>query len=95
MTITCKNHEEKLIIHLSDKFDFSEMEEFKSTYEDSAAKNYIVDFGETNYMDSSGLGMLLNMKRAKGDNPIELINCKDQIKKVLVVSRFDEHFNII
>jgi len=94
MAITFSKKEEEVTIFLGDKFDFSELDVFKSAYKDNPGKNYVVDFRETNYMDSSGLGMLLSMKRAAGGNAIDLINCKAQIKKVLVVSRFDEHFNI-
>jgi anti-anti-sigma regulatory factor len=34
------------------------------------------------------------MKRSVGDKKISLVNCKPQIKKILVISRFDEQFNI-
>lgn len=95
MNVRCNNQEDKVTIYLGDKFDFSSIDVFKSAYENNPADNYVVDFRDTNYMDSSGLGMLLNMKRTTGHNAIDLINCKTQIKKVLVVSRFDEHFNIV
>jgi anti-anti-sigma factor len=84
----------KATIYLKNKFDFSEAKEFGDAYKDISVDEYIVDFNDTNYMDSSGLGMLLNMKRSTGNKPIKLINCKPQIKKILIVSRFDEHFSI-
>lgn len=91
----CTSQEGKVTIHLGDKFDFSSVDTFKLAYEENPSEKYVVDFRDTDYMDSSGLGMLLNMKRAVGTNLIDLVNCKTQIKKVLVVSRFDEHFNIV
>ncbi|MBX2809463.1 MAG: STAS domain-containing protein [Cellvibrionaceae bacterium] len=81
-------------VYLNDRFDFSYIDDFQSVYADSRAAGYTIDFRETDYMDSSGLGMLLNMKRALGDVPIDLINCKPQIKKILVISRFDNQFSI-
>ncbi len=94
MPITYKVSDNKTTIYLGDKFDYSHMEEFQSIYENNKSDGYIVDFRNTGYMDSSGLGMLLNMKRFSGDKKIELLNCKMQIKKVLVMSRFDQHFTI-
>ena len=95
MPITSNINDNKTTIYLGDKFDFSEVDSFRSTYENSDTENYIVDFKNTDYMDSSGLGMLINMKKVVGDKKIDLVNCKSQIKKVLVVSRFDQHFNIV
>lgn len=94
MTITCKTNDDVTTLFLDDKFDFSEMEGFKSIYEKNPAQHYIIDFSKTGYMDSSGLGMLLNMKKTMVNSKIELLNCRDTIKKVLVVSRFDQHFQI-
>lgn len=94
MSITFKLSEDKTTIYLGDKFDYSQMEEFKNIYENNSDQDFIIDFRNTNYMDSSGLGMLLNMKRFSEGKNIELLNCKDQIKKVLVMSRFDQHFAI-
>ena len=84
----------EVVIFLKEKFDFSVADEFKSAYESHTSAKYIIDFRDTDYMDSSGLGMLLNMKRSVGDGEITLINCKAQIKKILVISRFDEQFDI-
>ena len=50
-------------ITLSTSFDFSAVEEFRKAYTEQKAREYIVDFRDTEYMDSSGLGMLINMKR--------------------------------
>ncbi len=94
MTLKIEKNDSGIVIHLGDKFDFSGVDEFKSAYENNTSDKYTIDFRETNYMDSSGLGMLLNMKRSTENAPIDLINCKSQIKKILVVSRFDEQFQI-
>ncbi len=84
-----------LTITLGNKFDFDSIEDFQKTYIDSNAKEYTIDFRNTEYMDSSGLGMLLNMKRKLGENiSITLTNCRPQIKKVLVISRFEQKFKL-
>jgi anti-anti-sigma factor len=47
-------------------------------------------------MDSSALGMLLNMKKTLEDKVtvFEITNCQPQLKKILQISRFDKKFDI-
>lgn len=97
MTITTTSSGKSLTISLSDKFDFDSVESFRAAYTDSEAEDYIIDFRSTEYMDSSGLGMLLNMKRYLGERgkaTITLTNCRAQIKKILIISRFETKFII-
>jgi anti-anti-sigma factor len=56
----------------------------------------IIDLRETEYMDSSALGMLLNMKKSIENqvSTIEISNCQPQLKKILQISRFDKKFDI-
>ncbi|WP_199609449.1 STAS domain-containing protein [Flocculibacter collagenilyticus] len=80
------------------KFDFNLVQAFRAAYAEVGDNNpnVVVDLRETDYMDSSALGMLLNMQKTiKGrvDN-ISIVNCKPQIKKILQISRFDKKFDI-
>jgi anti-anti-sigma factor len=83
-------------ITLDNKFDFDSIEDFRNAYTDNSGRAYEVDFRNTEYMDSSGLGMLLNMRRHLGEGtiPVKLINCRPQVKKVLMISRFETKFDI-
>jgi anti-anti-sigma regulatory factor len=47
-------------------------------------------------MDSSALGMLLNMKKNLTGKveTIQISNCQPQLKKILQISRFDKKFDI-
>ena len=96
MPITAKTEHNQVTITLEQNFDFDSVAEFRSAYTNSSGGRYIVDFRSTDYMDSSGLGMLLNMRRflGNGKTPIELINCRPQIKRVLSISRFETLFEI-
>lgn len=96
MPITSHLTQGHLTIGLTEKFDFDSVDDFREAYTDKNAKLYTIDFRNTEYMDSSGLGMLLNMRRHIGDESIkiELINCRNQIKKVLLISRFETKFSI-
>lgn len=54
-------------ITLGEKFDFSHASEFRSIYEQldkSEVTKVIISFSKTRYMDSSALGMLLNLHNA-------------------------------
>jgi anti-anti-sigma factor len=87
----------EVTIGISGKFDFSQVTDFKNAYADNEIKgaNYTIDLRETEHMDSSALGMLLNMrKHLGGDTPIRISNTRPQIKKILTISRFDKKFSI-
>ena len=96
MALNVVNHDGVITIELSQKFDFDSVDEFRRAYESIDSKSCVVDFRNTDYMDSSGLGMLLNMRRSMGEgaSPIKLINCRPQIKKIFVISKFESKFEI-
>lgn len=64
MSLDINKNDNEVVIFLRDKFDFNSAEEFQQAYANHQVDEYIVDFRDTSYMDSSGLGMLLNMKRS-------------------------------
>jgi len=91
------NNNKTMNIVVHGRFDFKMVGEFREAYSAASKtiEHFVIDFRETDYMDSSGLGMLLNLKRqVSDDTPITLTNCKPQIKKILLVSRFDKKFTI-
>jgi len=96
MSIETKTDNNVVTIVLDKHFDFDTVADFRTAYTNTEGARYIIDFRSTDYMDSSGLGMLLNMRRFLGDGsvPIELINCRPQIKRVLSISRFESIFEI-
>lgn len=84
-----------LTINISGRFDFEVVQEFRNAYTGHQNVNYIIDMRATEHMDSSALGMLLNMRKSLGDNArIAIINCRPQIKKILTISRFDKKFSL-
>lgn len=96
MAIGIKSENDVVTVTLGSKFDFDSVNDFRESYLDAKGKAYIVDFRNTEYMDSSGLGMLLNMRRDLGESAadISLINCRPQVKKILAISRFEKKFTI-
>lgn len=88
----------ELNIGIDGRFDFSSHQDFRKAYEDTQndPEKYVVDMNATTYLDSSALGMLLLLRdHAGGDHAdIHIINCNDDVKKILTISNFEQLFNI-
>jgi len=101
MTLTTQisNDGNTFTISINGRFDFNLYKDFRDSYEASLNKGnikFIIDLSQTEYMDSSALGMLLVLKeRTGGDNSsIALKNCNKEIKNILSISNFDKLFSI-
>ncbi len=86
-------------ISLDETFDFNCVEEFRKAYESvnaGGATQFVIDFRSTHYMDSSALGMLINMQKYWDGrcSDIRLINTNPQVRKIFAISRFDKKFTI-
>lgn len=92
------NDGKQLIITIKGKFDFSLVQEFRQAYAEinEQQPTVVIDLRETEYLDSSALGMLLNMRKSLGDRvkEIQLVNCRPEIRRILDISRFDKMFVI-
>jgi anti-anti-sigma factor len=98
MAVTATTSGNSITIKVSGRFDFSSHQEFRQIYEGVPAEvnQYTVDMAEATYLDSSALGMLLLMRdHAGGDNAqIEIVNCNEDVKKILTISNFGQLFSI-
>ncbi|MDE1461458.1 STAS domain-containing protein [Spartinivicinus poritis] len=100
MTIsTIKSEDGKaLTIKIQGRFDFGEHQAFRDAYERISRRpaEYVIDLNETTYLDSSALGMLLLLRdHAGGDEAdIKIVNCKPDVKKILLISNFEQLFAI-
>lgn len=87
-----------LIISVIGKFDFNLLNEFRQAYTNNTADfvKVIIDMRRTLTIDSSALGMLLNMQRYlnKFNTEINIINCNPDVFKIFDITHFDEKFNI-
>ena len=85
-------------IKIGERFDFSLVTEFRNTYEDLDPRvNQIdIDLAATQYMDSSALGMLLNMQKILAERHLtyRILNTRPQIARILQISRFNKRFDI-
>lgn len=87
-----------LTIRIEDKFDFTKVQDFRLAYSEppEGITTLIIDLEKTNYMDSSALGMLLNMHRNLHHKvkTFRIVKCRPQVLKILQIARFDKKFDM-
>ena len=80
-------------IQITDRFDFNIHKDLRNVYKDNGSDtNYIVDLKGASYMDSSALGMLLQLREhaGGGSNAVTISNADVNIKEILRISNFDK-----
>lgn len=89
---------ERWVIYIGEKFDFSLVTDFRQAYSELPAsiKHIEVDLSNTQYMDSSALGMLLNMQKLLADKNLtySITHCRAAVARILEISRFNKKFTI-
>lgn len=88
----------ELTITIQGRFDFSALQQFRNAYEkiNPKPKAYTIDLKESEYLDSSALGMLLALRDYAGgdDAKIRITNSNVDVKKILVITKLDELFQV-
>ncbi|MFP4147247.1 MAG: STAS domain-containing protein [Halorhodospira sp.] len=86
-----------LVMYIQGFFDFSLHKDFRQAYKGvEGVRRYVIDLRETEYMDSSALGMLLLLREFAGDLGGEVIlrNCSREVRKILEIANFQRLFTI-
>jgi len=98
VTIDVSNDNKTATIKINGRFDFSLHSEFRKAYKDVKLDNgeYSIDLENTEYLDSSALGMLLLLKEHTESQSatIRLINFNDEIKEILSIESFYKLFTL-
>ena len=98
ITSTVSPDGNQVTIYIQGRFDFSAHQEFRSAYEKLAhtPNQYRVDLQGTSYLDSSALGMLLLLRDFAGGEKsvIQIVNSTPDVKKILLISNFEQLFDI-
>ncbi|SON52233.1 STAS domain-containing protein [Vibrio tapetis] len=98
MSVTSEvdNSQRRVTISIEGAFGFNLVHEFRQSYAEQQNYKFVVDFRKVDYIDSAGLGMLLNMHKylRQSDGEIIIANSMPQVKKILLISRFDKKFCI-
>lgn len=77
-------------------FGFNLVQDFRSCYTERRDHRFTIDLRKVDYIDSAGLGILLNMYSylEQGNGMIRITNTLPQVRKILLISRFDKKFSI-
>ena len=85
-------------IKIGGKFDFSVQREFRETYRNNTqtGMEYVIDLSQTEYIDSSALGMLLLLKEhaEQQKGTVRLVRPASAIQKILSMANFEQLFQI-
>lgn len=91
-----KNGDE-LTVSVAGQFDYRIYDSFKASFSgiDNEEVTVNVDLKDTDYMDSTALGMLLMLREHVGRAAtILLLNPRPEVMRVLTIANFDKLFSI-
>jgi len=94
MSVSCNYSQEnnEVVISVNERFDFSLHQQFRDAYSHCVDKqlSYVLDLSETDYMDSSALGMILLLKDHVDLHSSKLVISKpsDTVNKILEIAQF-------
>lgn len=99
MEITIQNNSENVTAIMSGSFDTlaaEAAESYVKELEAAADKPLILDMTALDYIASSGLRVLLRLRKASAarGQQVTLLNVNENIMEVLKVTHFDKMFNI-
>lgn len=96
--VTVSEVEDSRTIEIRGRFDFGMQRSFRSFYQDDAAgiRRFVVNLRETEYMDSSALGMLLLLREhaQARDAEILIVHSRPEIRRIFEIANFDKLFNL-
>lgn len=86
----------QIVLVLPEKFDYELHKVFKDAYEDVNEEVMVLDMGNTKFMDSSALGMLLQLKEysEKYNKEIIIKKVSDSVLNILQIAHFDKLFKL-
>lgn len=98
MSVDSKLESGVLSIKVGGRFDFGVHNDFREATKlaEGGVKKIEIDLTQTEYLDSSALGMLLVLRdKVSGDpNAIRIIGARDEVKKILRIANFDKLFSV-
>jgi len=88
-------HDNTTTIRIAGRFDFNCVRDFQAALA-KPCRDWIVDLGDTTFVDSSALGMLLLLReRATTTNGrVTVRNLRGQPRDVLLMAKFDRIFTL-
>jgi len=84
-------------MQIDGRFDFALHKDFRDAYKDEPeSTSFVINMNNSDYMDSSALGMLLLLREHAGNDEarISIEGCQPAIKQILAISNFEKLFKI-
>ncbi|MEO5367248.1 MAG: STAS domain-containing protein [Magnetococcus sp. WYHC-3] len=101
-TINVSRNEREVVISINGRFNFEMHSQFRNAYQGESDKpgqkrRIVIDLHGTEYIDSSALGMLLLLREEAGSNSanIDIVNPRQEIRKILETANFQRLFKIV
>ena len=93
---TRSSNNSELTLSLPEKFDFHLHREFKQAYEEAGIKKLVLDMNKTQFMDSSALGMLLQLKEyaEQTNSNVSIKNASKNVLQIMEIAHFDKLFKV-
>jgi len=88
----------EITLDIQGDFTYLLHRDFRAAYRDEQSDTtYVINLFKTEYMDSSALGMLLLLREFAGEESadIHLLNCSQEVRKVLSISNLDKMFSLV
>ncbi|MEO5350542.1 MAG: STAS domain-containing protein [Magnetococcus sp. YQC-3] len=89
------------VIHIKGRFTFEVHTQFREAYREDAlslsqGRRFVVDLTGAEFIDSSGLGMLLLLREMTDsiNSEVEIVNARPEILKMLHTAKFEQLFKI-
>lgn len=97
--VTCNQQGSQLKIAIEGRFDFSILQDFRNAYTldvEAPIERVTIDLIRSEHMDSSGMGLLLTLKKELGLDAgcIEIVNCRPHVRDALLAARLDHFFKV-
>jgi anti-anti-sigma factor len=97
MSVTVSEVNKEVTLQVSGRFDFSCHQDFVAAYKafPKNERNFVVDLSSTEYMDSSAMGMLLQLREYSDKSvPVALVNANQGVAEILRIANFDKLFTV-
>ena len=97
MSVLSRINNDVLEIRVSGRIDSSMYKSFTEiSNQGTGLKDAVIDMQEAEYIDSSGLGMLLLLREKMGGESasISITNANETIKKIMKIANFQTMFTI-
>ncbi|MDX1795840.1 MAG: STAS domain-containing protein [Hydrogenovibrio sp.] len=94
--ISTELKDKSLWIYISDTFTIDNFNEFQAAHQNADYDDIVIDFSNTQHIDSGGLGMLLQLRTQLGEDAdkITLHSPTDSVRKIFEIVNFDKLFHV-